>query len=305
MFRTILVPLNGSRFAEAALPHATRLAQGARAELHLVLAHQPVAALVGMGEAVIPPSGLDEELRAQEESYLAERAERLGQVGKGPVEYREVEGPAGPAICDEATRLNADLIVMATHGRGAVGRLWLGSVADYVVRHIAVPVLLVHPGQIEPPGGDGRHRILVALDLSPHSEAILEPVISFAQLTGGHVTLVHVVERLFEMGKLTVPTPIPLSPAFAEVTRAEAQRKLDQIADRIRERGVSVASRVILGINVAGSLLETLKGSRFDLVAMTTHGAGGMRRLLMGSVASQVLRRTAQPLLLLRPPPAF
>jgi nucleotide-binding universal stress UspA family protein len=305
MFRTVLVPLNGSRFAEAALPHATRLARGARAQIHLVLAHQPVAALVGMGEAVIPPCGLDEDLRAQEESYLAERAAQLGREGRECVEFREVEGPAGPAICDEATRVKADLIVMATHGRSAVGRFWLGSVADYVVRHIAVPVLLVHPGQDEPHVGKGTHRILVALDLSPQSEAILEPVVSFAQLTESHVTLVHVVERVFEMGKLTVPTPIPLSPAFAETARVEAQQKLDRIADRIRERGVSVASRVIIGLNAVGGLLDTLKGSRFDLVAMTTHGTGGMRRLLMGSVATQLLRKSAKPLLLLRPLPAF
>jgi nucleotide-binding universal stress UspA family protein len=55
---------------------------------------------------------------------------------------------------------------------------------------------------------------------------------------------------------------------------------------------------------VAGTLLDALKESRFDVVAMTTHGAGGMRRLLMGSVASQVFRRAAKPVLVLRSPPA-
>ncbi len=304
MFRTVLVPLNGSRFAEAALPHATRLARGARAKLHLVRAHQPVAALVGMGEAVIPPSGLDEELRAQEESYLAEQAAKLGGGRRGKVEFKEVEGPAGPAICDEATRLNADLLVMATHGRGAVGRLWLGSVADYVVRHISAPVLLIHPSKDEGQSAEVQG-ILVALDLSPQSEAILEPVVSFAQLTGAHVTLVHVVERVFEMGKFTVPTPIPLSPAFAEASRVEAQRKLDRVADRLRERGLSVSTRVVIGLDVAGSLVDALEEPKYGLVAMTTHGSGGMRRLLMGSVATKVLRKAAKPLLLLRPPPAF
>lgn len=305
MFRTILVPLNGSRFAEAALPLAARIARGARGRLHLVLAHQPVTALVGMGEAVIPPSGLDEDLRDQEESYLAESAAKLGRVGWDPVEFQEVEGPAGPAICDEATRLHADLIVMATHGRGAVGRLWLGSVADYVVRHVAVPILLVRPGRDEPQGGKDNHGILVALDLSPQAEAILEPVVCLAQITGAHVTLVNVVERIFELGKLTVPTPVPLTPEFAEAARAEAQRKLDRIADRLRERGLSVSTRVPIGLSVADTLVDTLNGSPCELVAMTTHGAGGMRRLLMGSVATKVLRKTAKPLLLLRPPPAF
>src|ERR1041384_2103709 len=62
MFRTILVPLDGSRFAEAALPVATSFAASARGRLHLLLAHQPVAAMVGMGDVVMASAGLGEEL---------------------------------------------------------------------------------------------------------------------------------------------------------------------------------------------------------------------------------------------------
>jgi nucleotide-binding universal stress UspA family protein len=306
MFRTILVPLNGSRFAEAALPIAVRLARGARAGLHLVLAHQPVAALVGLGEPVIPSNGIDEDLRGEEQAYLADTAARLVRAGADPVDFREVEGPAGPAICEEASRLDADLIVLATHGRGAVGRLWLGSVADYVVRHIAVPALLIHPGRREePPRYQGIREILVALDLTPHSEAILEPIATLAELTGAHVTLIHVVEQTFEMGEFTAPNPSSLSSAVAEASRAHAQGQLDRISGRLRERGVRVSSQVTIGYSAAGTLLEVLHESRFDMIAMTTHAVGGIRRLLMGSVAAQVVRRTVKPVLVLRPPPAF
>jgi len=68
---------------------------------------------------------------------------------------------------------------------------------------------------------------------------------------------------------------------------------------------LSVSTRVVIGLDVAGSLVDALEEPRFGLVAMTTHGSGGMRRLLMGSVATKVLRKAAKPLLLLRPPPAF
>ena len=80
MFRSLLVPLDGSRFAEAALPLALRLALAEHAQLRLLLAHQPSAAVVGAGEMSVPSPALDLVLKAREESYLADTAERLGEA---------------------------------------------------------------------------------------------------------------------------------------------------------------------------------------------------------------------------------
>lgn len=305
MFRTILVPLDGSRFAEAALPIASRLARDGSSDLHLVLAHPLVPALVGMGEFAVPPTGLDEELRSQESSCLVKTAADLVLAGVGPVEYREVEGPAGPAVCDEAARLDADLVVMATHGRGAAGRLWHGSVADYVVRHLTVPILLVYADRAKTRLADSALRgILVALDLSKDSEAILEPVEELARLTQAPVTLMHVlVGPVFNVGRYTVASPPGQHPANAEAAHAEAKRRLDGIATGLRKRGLLVTTRVTAGINAAWTLRDALKESRFDLIAMTTHGAGGLRRLWMGSVADKVVRGASKPVLVLRTRP--
>lgn len=303
MFHSILVPLDGSRFAEAALGIATRFARSARANLHLVLAHQPTAALVGMGEFALPTPGFDEEQRLRERAYLVETVARFGQVGEGPVQFHELEGPAGPAVCEEVTRLGIDLVVMATHGRGALGRLWLGSVADYVIRHLSIPVLLVHPDRKgEPRHGPEIHGILVALDLSPEAQAVLDPVTALAQLTQAHVTLLHVVEPFYAIPEPAVPYPIPQEPAITELRRTEAQRQLDRAADRLRERGLSVSTRVTIGVSAAGELLSVLEDQRFDLVAMTTHGTGGVKRLLLGSVADKVIRAGTKPVLVLHPP---
>src|SRR6185503_3127056 len=158
-------------------PASLRLARSARGRLHLLLAHQPTAALVGMGEVAAPNLGLEEVLQAEERAYLSDIVARLGQAGEGLITTNQIDGPAGDAICTEAARIGADLIVMATHGRSALGRLWLGSVSNHVVRHSGVPVLLIHPNRVEKAferqSGAG---ILVALDLSPFSEAVLEPV---------------------------------------------------------------------------------------------------------------------------------
>lgn len=292
MFRTILVPLDGTSFAEAALPVAAGLARNPASTLHLVLAHRPTSALagigMGMGELVTASVDLDEDLRSRERGYLVGVAAGLVLEGAGTAEYRELDGPAGQAICDEATRIGADVVVMASHGRSAAGRLWHGSVADYVVRHVGVPVILVHSEReamrlVEGPAPG----ILVALDLSMGSEAILEPVETLARLLRAPVTLMHVM----------------LGPVYKVGKRAAIQGQLEKIAAPMRARGLEVSTTVTSGVNAPAALREALDGSGFGLLAMTTHGVGGLPRLWTGSVATQVLQTVVKPVLLLRPTP--
>lgn len=305
MFRDILVPLDGSRFAEAALPLASRLVRAAKARLHLVLAQEPREAVIGAGEMVLVPTNLYEERKAQARSYLTRTVAKLRPGEAGAAEFHQVEGPAGPAICEEATRLDADLVVMATHGRGSFRRFWLGSVADYVIRHLATPVLLVHPGAPKAPARTRPLRsIAVALDLSRDAEAILEPVTALAQTTGAALTLVHVAELIFQIGSPGIPGPILADAELLEASRIEAQDRLDRIAARLRRRGLKVTTRVITGASAASGLLEVLEQEEFDLIAMTTHGHGGVRRLLLGGVADKVIRGATKPVLVLRPQPA-
>jgi nucleotide-binding universal stress UspA family protein len=226
----------------------------------------------------------------------------LTEIGR-VVGYLELDGLAGPAVCAEAIRIGADLVVMATHGRGAAGRFWHGSVADYVVRHLTVPVLLVHPGGANARFADSALRgVLVALDLSADSEAILQPAAELARLTQAPLTLMHVVvEPVFEMGRYTVPTALPPACASAETRRAETLDRLDRLAGPLRARGLRVATRVTVSINPAWALQDVFRSSQFDVLAMTTHGAGGLRRILMGSVADKIVRDATKSVLVLRP----
>lgn len=299
-YRNILIPLDGSHFAESALPYAIRLAKVSNSRLHLIMVHEPVPALVGMGETP-PLVELDEQSRQEEKKYLATLSGELLHGGMSMVEFQELEGAPGPMLCEEAERIGVDLVVMATHGRGAMGRLWLGSVADYMVRHLGVPVLLVHPDRLEPPAEPRLHSILVSLDLSSESEAILEPVVQLAQLTEGHVTLVHIVEPIIGTVGIGMPFIAPVPIEVFEEQRTAAQQKLDRIADALRSRGVSVCARMIGAASAATGLLEALEKKPYDLIAMTTHGRGGVRRLLLGSVADKVIRGAAKPVLVIRP----
>ena len=191
---------------------------------------------------------------------------------------------------------------MATHGRGPLSRFWLGRVADHVVRHTSTPVLLLHPRD----GGEALaetklQTCLVPLDRSAEAEKILGPLVDIAKLTQAHVTLLHVIEPILGVTGAVPPYPLPVPAEAIESLRNDAQKYLDGIADRLRADGLGVSTKVIVGLGVAGTVLDQLEKEGIDFVAMTTHGARGFRRLLLGSVADKVVRGAGKPVLVYRP----
>jgi nucleotide-binding universal stress UspA family protein len=145
----LLVPLDGSALSEAALPWAERLARDLHAQIGLCRVVPPPEAQLGKFQAwgpVVAPAAdwMEEDLIAREaRDYLEAVARRLGPVGSVPTFVRA--GAPAVEVAQLASEWQADLIVMSTHGRGAVGKMVLGSVADGVVRSAGVPVVLVRP----------------------------------------------------------------------------------------------------------------------------------------------------------------
>lgn len=197
--------------------------------------------------------------------------------------------------------LAADLVVMATHGRGTLSRVWLGSVADYLLRHLHAPLLLVRPDEAaQVYGGTRLERVLVPLDTSTTSEEALGPALAVMD-PSATVTLVHVVEPVLGTAEPSLPFPMPMDPKLLGELRALAQTRLDRVAEGLRSRGVTVVTRVLTGVGPAAVLLDEAGSGHYDLVAMTTHGQGGLRRFLVGSVADKIIRAAPCPVLVLRP----
>lgn len=150
----ILVPLDGSALAESAVATAVEMARPGLASLMLVRAAEahtfPGADPIDAQVAVV----------REAEIYLAGVAERLKQQGLTKVETSVWYGPAAAGIVDAARARKADLIVMTTHGRGGLGRLILGSVAESVLRGTTTPILLLRAPEapIEAPEGMGQAR---------------------------------------------------------------------------------------------------------------------------------------------------
>jgi nucleotide-binding universal stress UspA family protein len=308
--RSILVPLDGSPFSEHALPAAVGVARRTGATLELVRVHEPVMPVVPGQLAAVPVTPvasasafdprLEENHRRADESYLQSTAARITVESGLNARITLLDGLPGEALAARVTERGADLIVMTTHGRSGLSRLWLGSVAEGLVRHVTVPVLLVKPGERKPDASARAfRRVLIPLDGSPLSESIMEPAIEVAG-----------AEVKYSIVRVSEPVGSPSVAGFgaAAVAREEAEQMehqinayLDSVAERLRARGLDVERRPLLHVHAASAILHAAAEIGADLIAMATHGRGGLRRLLLGSVADKVLRGADTIVLLYRP----
>lgn len=310
MLRSIFVPLDGSSFGEQALPLASALARRASARLTLAMVHVPATSVDSGSWNMLGVPRLDAERdqaqRERECAYLAQVRPHLS--GLQHVDCRVLDGPIADTLLQTAADSAADLVVLTTHGRGAFGRVWMGSVADAMIRRSTAPTLVVRPSHITL----GVHmsgtlpfaprRLLVALDGSPLAEHVLPAVLDLAQLYSSRVTLVRVIEPSSLGGGAPDFATGELEAADRHAAHADALAYLQRIAAELRGAVTDVAVRVAHG-PAAAAILETAATVEADLVVLATHGRGGMTRLVMGSVADRVVRGASTPVLVVRPYP--
>ncbi len=298
MFRTILAPLDGSKVAEQALPTAARIARATGAALHLVHVHAEDARdpIFVNGLPVI-----DEHLHSlaaeHERVYLERAAATVASDDLEPMPVR-LSGPVVRTLMRYARDVNADLIVLTTHGRSGFDRLWLGSVAESLARQTHVPLLLLRPSSSSGSPARFRH-ILVPLDGSPLAEEALAPAAALAAIDNGALTLLRVVDTLPQ------PTSLPLPERYRpdEATLAREEAAASAYLQDVAARQAPAGTRTIVSHaeQPARAIIETAHRLEVDLVALTTHGRSAVRSVAISSVADKVLRGIDMPLLVLRP----
>jgi nucleotide-binding universal stress UspA family protein len=286
MFHTIFVPLDGSSFAEQALPWAASIARRVGARLELVRGHVLYALLEPAAAWAPYDPVMEAECKQQEQQYLDGTACWLWSTKRVPAQTALVEGRQADALLEHAVAGKADLVVMTTHARGPVGRLIFGSVADQMVRRSPAPVLLVRPREPAPSldAEPDVRRVVIPLDGSRLAEQVLGQAAELGRLLEVPCTLLRVVE----------PTD-----AADGSPHAEARSYLAAVAGRLRQQGLAVQVSVAAGHNAAEVILE--QAGEYDLVALATHGRGGLSRLVLGSVAERVIRAARSPVLVYRP----
>lgn len=225
----------------------------------------------------------DQEAEAQEVEWLRELAEAVaaGETGMA-VTSRVVHAPLSRRLHEDGESVLVVVVTDDVHLEG------LNATTRELIQGGEVPVLLMRPEHAMAPAG----RILIALDGSSHSEEVLEPALELARATGARVSLVEVVTRHTGLAGLLRP---------GERSAESAERSLRRVRSEIPDEIGPVDARVVEMGNAAAGIVRETQSEEIGLVAMATHGRGGLRRFILGSVAESVVRASRVPVLLYRP----
>jgi len=291
----ILCPTDFSVFSSRALRHAVSLARQFGAGLkvaHVIPRPSPYAAPPFYPAVIAVDPRTRELAEAEIKSFIAPAVE-----ARVPVETEIREGDAWREILAMAEELPADLVVMGTHGRGGFERLFLGSVAEKLLRRLPCPILTVchEEGKTWEAPGLVR-RILCATDLSASSAETVGVALSLAAKNQARVTLLHVVEELPLTGE---PAFFAEAQAYGEQLERKAAQDLHETAQKAEAQfGVEVDEWVGSG-RAHKEILRMAAEERADLIVLG-QGHGALDHFLFGSNAQQVVRQATCPVLIVR-----
>lgn len=311
MLKRILVPLDGSERAEQALPVAARMARGSGGSV-ILLQVVDIATFSYSYLALSPMGNIMETSLDEARKYLTDLTTSAMFNGV-PTEVHIPFGSASSQILAVADSTQADSIVLTSKGYTGMTRWVLGSVAEYVVRHASLPILLLPEGDafaadLRAESAQGV-RVLVPLDGSFFAKTALEPAADLISASGApargtlHLTRVVKPGKGEERKSLLHKTEQYLQ-VIADQVHAELLAGAEALDLRIT-CSVAVYQDAAEGIISVAENRERTGGNGAsggcDVIAMATNGRSGLQRWMMGSVTEGVLAKTRLPLLIVRP----
>jgi nucleotide-binding universal stress UspA family protein len=301
MYKVIMVPTDGSGFDREAIRVALRMAERCDAKIRLVrvLATGSFFGASGTpdGTPIAPDLARSERDKALSELYSL--AAECRTTSKADISVDLHAGPVNDVLQGYARRNDVDLIVISTHARSGISRLSLGSVTDSLIRHTTIPVLVVKPSTsyLNPQVREVFRRILVPLDGSTLAEQILPRVLILASLEDAEITLLNVLVPQSYSQKEIVDPSLP----WWDKDIAAAQAYLFRIAGNLRRSGVLVTTDIVISENIAGAIGDFANREKANLIAIATHGRGGLNRMLHGSVADAIMHSARISMLVFKP----
>ncbi len=292
MFQHLLVPLDGSRLAEAALPPAACLAGALGARITLIHVIERNAPQAVHGERHLTDA-------AEAAAYLAEVAARTLAAGvqvERHVHSDEV-GDVARSLSEHSCELRPDLIVMCAHGRGGLRKLVFGGIAQPVIALGTTPVLLIQPGRRPPERPFACRILLVPLDGDPPHEAGLSVAAGLARACRGALHLLTVVHTRGTLSGARAATGRLLPGATAaalDMAQEAAKDYLRRLITHLQADGLAANAEVARG-DPARGIVRIARRAGADLIVLATHGKAGTDAFWTGSVAAAVARRTRLP----------
>ena len=276
------MPLDGTTESQHALRWALSLARRIHCDIEVVhvLVEPPRAGeLYGVP---VPSDWTTEHTRSVAYERLTRIVDALAKLGVQST-ITMLEGAVPSALAEYFDSSATDFVVMAMHHASRLEHLLFGSVVGSVTRHVHVPVLVI-PASTEAPAFSSLvdiKRVLVPLDGSEVAEQIIPVVSTLAAATHPEIVLLRVI-------------------APAAAGRAPIG-EFAGIAQDLRHTATSVHSFALVDNDPAQAIIDYAEQHEADVIAMTTSGRGAFARVVLGSVATGVLRHAHRPVLLLRP----
>jgi nucleotide-binding universal stress UspA family protein len=300
MYKNIMVPTDGSGFDREAILVALRVAERCESKLRLVrvLATGAFFGVAGAPEGAVPL----EALRAQQDAALSELyalAAECRSLSSAEITVDLEQGPVADVLEGYAKRNEIDLIVISSHGRRGIARLSLGSVTDCLIRETTIPVLVVKPtaSYLNPEASKEFRHVVVPLDGSTLAEQILARIVPLAKLEEAEITLLHVLAPEKDDYRSEENAELP----WWEKRVTGAQTYLSRRAGELRRQGVTTTFDVIVGEKVPDAISDYARREGADLIAIATHGRGGLARVIRGSVADAVTKSAMSSILVFHP----
>ena len=295
IFSRIVVGVDGTEAADEAIALAARLAREHDGQLiicHAVDIVKALTAIAGSG-AFIDPASTIAELKQAGELILAKAVERARGAGV-EAQCRLIEGEPGQSILDLAHSAESSMIVIATHDRRELERIFIGSTTNGVLRGSTIPVLTVRAGlQWSAKAGRCFEHILVGIDDSEPSDAALTAVLNFPAEDRRRVQLCGVA------GSAVVIGGRGYHDAVMDEMREQTEHVIDAAVAKARAHGVVAESHVVDG-DAKTALIAAASENHADLIVLGSHGRRGLRRLFIGSVAEGVVESATLPVLVVR-----
>lgn len=302
MYKRLLVPVDGSSCSNHIVSWALAFAQALRADVtFLHVLESPLVSIYTLPGGALYATDLMQELKKAGKALLENvqiKAQDLGVTSETLM--LEADHPAQAILHRETDH---DLIIMATHSRRGLDRLFLGSVTEGVLRRSKKPHLVVRcPAEDVPSANQepGFGRVLLPIDGSPCSDHATEEGLALAKVLGAEVTFLYVLEAPLSI--YSMPESMVYEPQLREDFRRAAQLALDKAKNRATELGIEVTAELVDEMGAGATETIVRREGTFDLSVMGTHGRRGVNRALLGSVTEGTIRQSTTPHLVVRCP---
>jgi nucleotide-binding universal stress UspA family protein len=292
MFKHILVPLDGSHLAEAALPAAVSLAQTLKAPVTLLhIIEQDAPESVHQDRHLTDP--------AEAEAYLKDVANRFKVRVETHVHTAPVEDVARSIVDHAADEFQPDLIILTSHGNGGMHDLLYGTIAQEVVAAGGTPVLLLKP--VEADSSFSLKHILVPLDNESVHDSVLPLAVQLAKASSAQLDLLCVIPTLgTDSGEhAAAGTMLPMTAAaYLDIAEDIAHEHFQAHLEQFEEAGIPATAEIARG-DPAQVIARTAERLAVDLILFGTHGRSGLDAFWNRSITAAVARHTKTPLLLI------